>query len=208
MKTFKLLFAIVTVMLCFYSVPARAELITIAISGQITSISDPYNHFGGQIRSGDTIVGTYTYDTKISGLTSYEYHSPPAGISLGVGGFNFQTNPANVDFALGIENDNLAGEDYYGLISRNNLSLPDGAPVQYISWQLYDPTGTALSSNSFPLTAPDVSKWSDSIYANVLWVTHDRDFDIQATITSATPEPATIFLLGLGLVLARKRFSN
>jgi len=206
MRKLNLLFATFAVVLCFSSAPARSEWITIAISGQITGLNDQYGHFGGQIHVGDAIAGTYTYDTTISGLASYDYYAPPAGISLDVGGFNFQTDPTNVDFDLSVTNNDLLGYDYYGMISRNNLPLPNSTPVQYISWGLGDSTGTALSSDAFPLTAPDLSKWS----SNTLNIFHDRDYGINATITSAVliPEPATAFLLGLGFMLARKRFSN
>lgn len=211
MRKLNLLFAAFALVACFSSAPVRADLITIKISGYVTSVSDQYNHFGGQITAGTQITGTpitgtYTYDSAISGLGSYQYSASPAGISVTVGDFNFQTNPANVDFSLGVENGYLALPDYYGLISRRNLPLSNGTSVQFISWQLYDPTGTALSSDAFPLTAPDLNKWA----SNSLNITHDRDFGIQATITSAVlvPEPATAFLFGLGLMLIRKRFSK
>ena len=41
-----------------------AEWITVNISGQITSVDDPYNHFGAQISIGEAITGTYTYDSQ------------------------------------------------------------------------------------------------------------------------------------------------
>ena len=95
-----------------------------------------------------------------------------------------------------------SGTDNYGLISYNNLPLSDGTPVQYINWQLDDPTGTVLSSDVLPLTAPDLSKWQSWFG---LSISTDRNFGISATITSATPEPATAFLFGLGIILARKK---
>ncbi|MGA2071204.1 MAG: PEP-CTERM sorting domain-containing protein [Sedimentisphaerales bacterium] len=189
---------------------AQAEWITIAISGYVTSVSDENKHFGGQIAIGTPITGTYTYDSAIpdSYPSDFSYgqywnYTPPAGVSLNVGGLNFRTNPDNVEFAVTVNNNNL-GEDSYSIWSTKNLSLSDGTLVQSISWYLNDPTGTALSSDALPLTMPDLSKWG----YNSLNISTDRTFGISATITSATPEPATAFLFGLGLILARKRFSK
>jgi hypothetical protein len=194
---------------------AQAELITIAISGYVTSIDDPHNHFGGQIVAGTSttgtpITGTYAYNSMTQDsnpsttLGDYEYNAPPVGIWLTAGNFDFATDSSHVSFHIGVYKDTLEIEDQLVIGSRNNMLLPDGTLVQHIGWQLGDLTATALSSDALPLTAPDLSKWS----YNSLWIANDRDFSITATITSATPEPATLFLLGLGAMLARKRFSK
>ncbi|MCX5632196.1 MAG: PEP-CTERM sorting domain-containing protein [Phycisphaerae bacterium] len=193
------------VLLCFVCLPVRADLITIAISGQVTGVSDQHNHFGGQIHVGDTITGTYIYDTAAyPGPSSGQYwhYSAPAGISLYVGDFNFKTDSTNVEFYLGIGNNGPFGEDIYVITSNHNLPLSNGTLVQFIDWILNDPTGTALSSDALPLTAPDLSSWS----SNVLSISTDRDFSISAVVTSATlvPEPATLLLTVLGLILIRK----
>jgi hypothetical protein len=210
MKNFNLIFAIGAVVLCAALAPVRAEWITIAISGQVTSVSDQYNHFGGQISVGTPITGTYTYDssTPDSYPSDFSYgqywnYTPPAGVSLNVGGLNFRTNPDNVEFAVTVNNNNL-GEDSYSIWSTKNLSLSDGTLVQSISWYLNDPTGTTLSSDALLLTAPELGKWG----YNSLNISTDRTFGISARITSATPEPATAFLLGLGALLMRKHFSK
>ena len=214
MRKLNVLF-IFAVLMCFFSAPVKAELITINISGYVTSISDPYNHFGGQIVAGTSITGTpitgtYTYDSSVpdSYPSDFSYgqywnYTTPAGISLNIGEFKFETNPANVEFSVTVNNDDL-GVDRYSIWSTKNLSTPNGTMVQNIAWNLSDSAGTALSSDALPLIAPDLSKW----HYNNLVISHDRDYGIQATITSATPEPATMFLFGLGLMFVRKRFSK
>ena len=206
-----LIIGVIGVLLCCVGL-ARAEYITVAISGQVTGVSDQYNHFGGQIPVGTPITGTYTYDTAIPDLYPSDFiygqywnYTPPAGVSLNVGGFNFRTNPDNVEFAVTVNNNNL-GEDSYSIWSTKNLSLSNGTIVQDISWYLNDSTGTALSSDSLLLDAPYLSKWS----YNTLSISRYRDYSIAGTITSAVlvPEPATAFLFGLGLMLARKRSSK
>ena len=186
---------------------AKADLITIAISGQVTTVNDQYNHFGNNIQIGDTITGTYTYDSTIldselspeSGL--YYNTGNLCGISLNVSGFNFKTDPTNVDFLVSAGNYALGG-DSYALLSYHNSPLIDTTQVQYINWQLDDSTGTALSSDILPLTAPDLSKWN----YNSLFITTDRNFTVIAIITSATliPEPTIILFIFLGVALIKR----
>ena len=184
------------ILLCCVCLPAGADLITIEISGQVTSVSDQFNHFGNNIHIGDTITGTYTYDS--TGIDS----NPLTGINLTVSGFDFKTDPFSVDFTLEVAN-NYIGADYYTVSSYSNLPLSDGTPVQFIVWWLYDPTGTALSSDAMPLTAPDLSRWN---YSD-LHISHDRDFGIGATVTSAVlvPEPVTLLLLAFGITACKLR---
>jgi hypothetical protein len=187
---------------------AQAELITIKISGYVTSVSDDNKHFGGQIAFGTPITGTYTYDSATldsnPSLTvgDYQNNNSSTGISLNVGGFNFKTDPTNVNFLVEILNDDgIIPVDAYLLRSYHNLPLSNGTLVQYINWDIHDYTAMALSSDSLPLGAPDLSELSD----NALSIFRDRDYGITATITSATPEPTTAFLLGFGMMLAGKK---
>jgi hypothetical protein len=197
------------ILFCFVCVPVQAEMITIAITGQITGVSDQYGHLENKIHVSDTITGTYTYDSAMldsnpsSTVGDYMYNASPAGISLNCGGFNFRTNPDDVDFLVEIlNNDGIRNYDGYLLRSYNNLPLSNGALVNHISWQLDDSTGTALSSEALPFTAPDLGRWN----SNVLQIFNDNDFGISATITSAVlvPEPATLLLFGIGTLLLRK----
>ena len=188
---------------------AKADLITIAISGQVTSVGDPSGHFGGQIHIDDTITGTYTYDSATldsypedTTYAQYLNYSAMTGISLYVDGFNFGTNPNNVEVGVTIRNDDF-GEDRYTFGSNYNLPLPDGTSVQHLFWVLSDLTGTALSSDALPLTAPDLNKWS----YNSLYIGRDRDFGIFATVTSVVlvPEPATLILLAFSIAILKRR---
>jgi len=216
MKNFNLIFIIGAIVLCVALAPVRADLITIAISGQVTGVSDEYNLFGGQISVNDVISGTYTYDSAISDSDPWEmrgyyvFHSAPAGISLNVGNFNFRTNSNSVDFYIEIVNNELAGTDDYAVRSYNNLPLPGDIPVDHIVWQLSDYTGTALSSDVLPLTAPDLSKW-EPLFGIGIGSQRDRDtlFEIQAVVATATlvPEPATLLTLLFGSLFIRKSLS-
>ena len=186
----------------------RAEYITIAISGQVTKVSDQYNNFGGQISIGDVITGTYTYHSTTfdsdpaSDMGVYDDYVSPAGMTLTVSGVVFETDTHNIDLYIGVNNDAHL-EDKLNIASNHNLPLSNGMLVQHIIWQLDDPTSTALSSDALPLTAPDLTKWN----SNVLNISTDRNFGITATITSAVivPEPCSILLLLAGGIVFHKQ---
>ena len=184
---------------------AQATLIKIQIEAVVDYVGDPYNYLQGRISPGDIITGSYTYDSSVTHLPGerYQFDSPPSGVFLSGGGFDFQTDPANVYFEMGIGND-LPGGDTYFFISFNNLPLSTGIAVDIISWQLDDPTGTALSSHELPTGPPVLDDW---VLAPLLIHGPSRgpSFGISAHVISAIPEPATIVLLSMGGLFLRNR---
>jgi hypothetical protein len=207
MKAGKFLLIVLAVCgLFFWPLPAKATLITIQIEAVVDSVDDSGNYLEGQINPGDIITGFYTYESTtpdsnpLATIGRYEHHVPPHGIFLSVEGFDFETDPANVDFLIEITNDYPPNDDYF-LLSHSNLPLSNGVLVDSISWWLYDPTGSALSTDALPVTAPLLNDWQ----GNHLRLEGDRTFLIDAHVTSAIPEPTTFLLLGLGGLLLRKR---
>jgi len=187
---------------------ANAELVTINIEGVVDTVEDDGYCLEDQIHVGDIITGWYTYDTATPDTNpstngaDYWHYSPPCGIFLTVGGFEFRTDSANVNVLIEIV-DNYPPDDDYLLRSYNNLSLSNGSLVDHISWWLYDPTGTALSSDDLSTTPPVLENWN----LNDLTIYGERvGYLIHGHVTSAIPEPATIFLLVVGACVAlRKR---
>jgi len=194
----------------FFLPNAQAELIIINITATVDIVNDFGNYLEGKIHVGDTITGSYTYESTTPDsepalkVGDYWHYALPAGVSLTVGGFEFRTNPSNVSFLVEVVNDYPTGDDY-GYISYNNLPLSNGTLVDYISWHLHDTTGTALSSDSLPATAPKfLSQWQ---YNDLILEGEHSGYGIDATVTSAEviPEPATILLFAVGTILFRKR---
>ncbi|MHC4333594.1 MAG: PEP-CTERM sorting domain-containing protein [Planctomycetota bacterium] len=197
--------------LAFQGQRADATLITIAIEAEVDYVEDLGSYLEGRINPGDIITGTYTYDSTTPDTNpsayvgDYEHRAAPAGISLTVGGFNFASDPTNVYFLLSVCN---AGgpyqQDNYLLLSYNNLPLSNGSVVDHISWQLDDPTASALSSDGLPIGPPILDQWQSIVG---LRLDGERaGYIVHAYVTSAIPEPTTILLLAVGgLVLVRRQ---
>jgi len=199
--------------------PAKAELVTIYITAEIDNVGDPYDFFGGAIKVGDVITGTYTYDSaapdedwrsgsSLDNIARYHYFAPPHGIILAAGEFVFQTDPANVNFVIAIANDYPSGgvHDSYSVSSRNNLPLSNGTPVDTLGWRLDAPMAGALGTDELTASAPILDDWQNN-HLMIQGPSRGVSFAINAHVTSAVvvPEPATIALLAAGAALAPRR---
>jgi len=199
--------------LCFCAAQSQAELITINLSATVNYVEDIGNKLEGKINVGSTITGYYTYDsTTLDSSPSdptqgnYWYYSSPAGIFLTVGGFNFGTNPDNVNFLVSIGN-NASGQDNYLVRSYNNSPLSNGALVGNIDWQLDDHTATVFSSDVLPVTEPVLDQWQTNVLS--IYGGGADDFFIDADVTSVqlVPEPATFLLLTAGVLILKRRIN-
>lgn len=198
--------------LVFWSTPTEAALITIEIEAVVDSVSDEGNYLEGRVGVGDIITGWYTYESTTPetnpspNVGDYEHFVSPYGIFLSVGGFDFQTDPANMNFLVEIIDDSISGglHDSYIVRSYGNLPLSNGASVDHISWILTDSSASALSSDALPTTAPILDEWQ-SVFG--LRLHGERaGYIIDATVTRAIPEPVTVLLLGFGgLFLMKQR---
>jgi hypothetical protein len=208
MRKPNLVFTMFAIVLWLSYVPLSAEWISIAITAQVTDVMDE-GGLDGKIHVGDTVTGTYTYDstTPDSYPGNYEYYSAPAGISLECGGFVFRTDPSDVEFSVWLDDHSPSESwgDSYGIESNNNLPLSNGSLLNVIAWGLGDTTATALSSDALPTTAPDLSDWD---WNDPLMIDGMRGggFRIEANVTSVSliPEPAAIALFALGGLMLRK----
>jgi len=209
--------ALVLCTLSFWPSLARAELVPIAINAEVTSVWGNFDSLEGRINVGDLITGVYIYDSSTPDsrpvddqVGIYEHYTPPAGITLTVGGFVFMTDPDNVEFIVKIRNDaSIVGAlyDFYEFRSENNLPLPNGFTVNYIELQLRGHSASALLSDALPTSAPVLDDWETGDW-NLVITGVGRTFLLRGRLTSTAliPEPATFALLGIGtLVLLRSR---
>jgi hypothetical protein len=204
--------ALWAVLLCgFLPAVSYSQQITIGLTGKIIRADDPCNFFGGQIQLNDTITGIYSYDTLCldsnpdPAVGDYWHYTAPYGMSVNIGTFVFETNSNDVRFLVEIVNDQ-SGDSY--LIRSWNSICSNGVLVDMIDWALGDYSSTALSSDALPTTAPNLANW-DMDYGLTITgsVGPCLEYIIRADVTSVVliPEPATIFILGLGYFLIKKR---
>jgi len=207
------LFAILVMFLwvvVLWPVTAEGTLITIEIEAVVDGVGDDGNFLEGQISPGDTITGWYIYDTStpdtnpLPNYATYWHYVSPSGISLIVGGFEFRTNPDDVNYRIAIS-DGYQSRDTYSIRSINNLPLSNGTLIEEIYWLLEDPTEEALYSIELPTTAPVLTDWQQNILNISGPGGHGPGFGIQAHVTSAIPEPATVLFFFFGGLLLRKR---
>ncbi len=194
--------------LSFWPSLAQANLVPIAITGEVTSVIDR-GPLEERVNIGDLITGVYIYDLSTSDTFPtdpvyghYHHQAPPCGIFLTIGGFVFMTDPDNINFTVSIVNDppEHAGGSYdsYQISSLNNLPLSNGSEVESIVLGAFGSVDI-LSSDELPTTAPDLNAdWRDGKVNIIISVV--RRSSIQGYVTSAAviPEPATIIMLGLG----------
>jgi hypothetical protein len=181
------------------SVPARAETVSIDITATVDDVREEDNFLQGKVKVGDTIRGTYVYesttpdsnDSPLYGV--YEHSALPYGIDLSVNGLRFRTDPNYLDFSIGIVNDyvDILGRtnDNYGVSSSLNIIEGLASPFMgyfMIYFQLDDYTGTALSSDALPTMPPVLADYQSG---NLLYidpyVMGYTDFFIMGHITCA-----------------------
>jgi hypothetical protein len=196
---------------------ARGDIVTMGISGYVSSIGGQQGALPEAVNLYDVISGYYIYETTAidtnPSLTEgdYDYRSSPFGISLNLNGMIFASNPQNVDFQIVINND-YKGTDSYILNSNNNLPLSNGTTVTQCRWELNDNTASALSNDL--LISPD-SVWGNW-QNNILTITcrgAGVGVRIEANITDAkvteiVPEPASVLMILSGFLFIGRRKSK
>lgn len=133
------------------------------VTGDVTLVDDMASALGGQINVGDRLYVDYVYDPSTpdsnaaAEVGDYWHTTAPYGVYVNMGPWALRSDPANVNFLVEYVNDyyNL---DNFVFHSYNNITAMGPAlDVEIISWQLDDPTMSALTS-----TAPvpiDLSAW-------------------------------------------------
>jgi len=221
---FRTFTALAAVVIGTYASAASSASVTFNFTGTTTyALSAPYYGLGTHL--GDTLTGSYTFDTALQPRTDYGIYGSYASdyyqldaLSLHVGNINFALGP----YVPGDWQDTriIVANNYTGA----NPYLGDHYIVKGDRWGTYefkidlaDPTMNALQDTSLPLAPPDLSSFATrtwTLYApGQDWGRyHTMDLVASGTITSlqvaSVPIPAAGWLLlsgvaGLG-ALARR----
>ena len=146
--------------------------LTVEFTAEVIEVYESDDFLEGKVEVGDTINGTYSYDTSMPSSMQfvwyyYSFNSPPAGISVQVGGFEFKTDPNDIELVIAVENDSstvLAPRDSFRLDSSINIMLCDDILCYdnfsgNFSIYLGNYYSTALLSYKLPASAPNLSDW-------------------------------------------------
>lgn len=177
-KTMALASAVACFLVLSYDI-CNARLITVAFTADVVKVQDGYDVLEGKVEIGDTIRGTYAYDTSAPDTTpwdtmgQYEFRSPSCGISLHVDGYVFRTDPNNPYLRVDVWNDspNILGttdrlyfQSYNGLMSGHDSTLTSISDV----WIYIDLTALfgnggfpllGLQTDRLPAFAPIMGDW-------------------------------------------------
>ena len=175
---------------------AAASAITVQVTGHVVGWVDSYGVFGGKMPLGQTITGTYTYDTSTpawnaSAAAYYTPSSPPASVTVSAGAFTFQSappSPLQINMHLGAGANSPGGMQ---IQSFNNQPLPSGQAVEQIQFLFTDPSGQWPTSVALPTAAPTVAPTPQTLYANQIYIS-GQYFSVQAVIDSATLLPPAL----------------
>lgn len=208
------------------SQPAWAAIITVEVEGTVNYFSTGGGFaLDGSVGLGSTMTGFCIYDTDTVDQVSSELtgYYPLISISMTIGNYTFTHDPASLDFPffeVGMTDPvYIVGSEaprFDGTITA------DGSPKTYddITWgYTYLELFNLLSSYAYiPTDAlPDLDSFLDLAVFDLRRefsarffepYAEDRGyFDIIGEVTSLTviPEPATLFLLGLGGLFLLRR---
>lgn len=153
---------------------AHGELYTFAFTGEVTSVRDGLGAFGSDASALTTFSGTYTFDSATPPATPlppgatealYQHRSPPAGISLQLNSFVFETDATNTDFRIlvrdGYGQPHTDLTDHYGIESYRNVAagLQGDAhlDVLEIYWLASTTNDGLFADLSIPVVPPNLA---------------------------------------------------
>ena len=227
-RLISIVFIALAALVILNSQPASATIITVQVTGIVNEVfTDGGLNLDGSVGVGTPMSGYCTYDSQTADLNPIESNGKYAllSISMTVGNYNFTPDPLLPEYIFFY----VYTGDYGYSASGGNIRFDgtvylDGAPQSYedINWSIATLELIDLGTNSGEYIStdalPDLDSWPDLSIFDVCrdfeaafhksYSYGDGDFVIRGEITSLTvvPEPATLFLLGLGsLALLTKR---
>ena len=187
--------------LAFASERAMGYTVTWQFAGEIRFVRDPDNFLAGAVTVGSPFSGSYTFEsdtpdteTGISRLGQYD--GALTGVSGQVGSLPF-TTPMDSDGMIEIQNDFSSSTlDTYLATTRIQFV---NETLDFAIW-LLDGTGTAFTNDLLLLTPPDLDSFDVADFL-LVDLSEDIVLSLRGGLTMLVPEPGTLILVSLGLVL-------
>ena len=197
---------ILTLIFVSVSFPVMANTVEFEFSGFIDNISSNENNALGNVYLNQPFDGWFSYssvaDQYPSSDTTGHYHQD-ASISVTLGTQTLSYIDAYVYIRV---YDNYSNEDEFSFAV--DASQGDFAFNGY-GIRLSDSTATVFNSDALPMSFDLAQFDSPRLIIRGSKLPNSDWFDVEGEITSLVPEPATIFLLGLGgIALLTKRSSR
>jgi hypothetical protein len=145
---------------------AAADVVTLSWRGRVTSVVE-WGGVAGPFLDGSVVAGTpfilrYTFDTSSTDVNpdstvgDYYQTGPGASMRVEAGSYVFESDPARLDYLLEVVD---RSTDHYLVLSRNNrVNAPD-LVIEYMSWQLDDPSAANIQGDALPSAPPVLSQW-------------------------------------------------
>lgn len=191
--------------LAFAAERAVGYPVTWQFAGEITFVRDPDNLLAGAVTVGSPFSGSYTFEsTTPDSETGFsrlgEYDGALTGVSGHVGSLRFVA-PMDSDSTIEIQNDFRSSTlDVYFATTR----IPFVNETLDFGILLVDGTGTAFSSDLLPPTPPDLDSFDVADFL-LVDLSEVIVLSMRGELTSLIPEPATLLLLGFGVIVAARK---
>lgn len=154
-------------MLAAAGAASASEILTVEMQARVTDVYDPAGALQNQVTVGQTVQGSYSYDTTVQDEdSSYQYGSYPqvqGGISVTAGSLTFQVQPQFEYYNVMVHPSDWPGyyQGSFRLNARGGNSLPSGANVSSIMIDFSDMHSGAPFSDALPGAAPDLNNYED-----------------------------------------------
>ena len=193
--------ALVLTYVIFTSSDVRAGPVTWEFTGEITSLVDVDNLFGGAVGVGTRFSGFFTFESTTPdsepGSGRGTYTNAITLVGGQVGGFTFGGSSGSSNSITITKFSTHPQIDAY--VARAGTNLLGVEETINFSLFLQDFTGVAFPNDSLPLSPPDLSILNEADFR--LGLAGSERFNLNGEVMTLVPEPATLGLVGFGVLI-------